>query len=37
MKSLKFHANPEMEVPESLLVYTPRAIDSMSVILTKNE
>ena len=36
LKSLKFHANPEIEVPEELLTYTPRAIDSMSVILTKN-
>ena len=35
MKELVFNANPDMEVPAEALPYTPRAVDSMSVILVK--
>jgi len=35
MKSLTFHLNPNMDVPEDEITTTPRAIDSMSVILVK--
>jgi hypothetical protein len=35
MKELVFNANPDMDVPAEALPYTPRAVDSMSVILVK--
>lgn len=36
LESLVFHKNPQVEVPDELLPFTPRAIDSMSVILKKH-
>ena len=36
LTSLVFHKNPDIECPDELLTMTPRAIDSMSVVLTKD-
>lgn len=36
LTSLTFHKNSDIECPDELLTMTPRAIDSMSVVLTKD-
>ena len=36
LTSLIFHKNPDIDCPDELLTMTPRAIDSMSVVLTKD-